>query len=288
MSYLVYSQLMLKKYPRDELIRRVMLQYNYRSFYLYTRLNDLDLKIIDILFKLAVNSYYLVVREEARTQLFSVLSQYPYSAFTILDKIIAILNKGSSSSKEDQLTPEQLEGCLHLIKGNSNQTSLLIRQNWQIISKIWPALFKCKHFEKDSIQLLLDDIYSNTNENYDSFDNRIRLNESLIRFVYYYGGMSYKYKYPNEAQRLAVYHQKCKVENELISKLMNDLIKIVREEKVIWKNQEITLFSLTFLLNSCEQSKRLLSKEFVKLFVDSLVHENKNLRKVRMQILTTA
>lgn len=258
-----------------------MLQYNYRSFYIHTRLNDMDLKIIDLLFRLSVSSFHLVVREEARFQLFTLLSQFPYSAFTILDKLVEILNK---NSRTEQITQEQLEGCLHLIKGNSNQTSLLIRQNWQIISKIWPALFKCKHFEKESIQMLLDEIYSNTNENYDSFDNRIKLNESLIRFVFYYGGMSYKYKYPNESQRLKVFTLKCQQENELISKLMHDLIRIARDENVMWKNQEITLFSLTFLLNSCEQNKKLLTKEFIRVFVDSLTHENKNLRKVKTHL----
>ena len=37
---------------RDELVQRVMLQYKFRSFHVHTILNEVDLRIIDLLFKL--------------------------------------------------------------------------------------------------------------------------------------------------------------------------------------------------------------------------------------------
>lgn len=209
------------------------------------------------------------------------LGQYPYSAMTILPTIVKFLNKTSSSEKRSTATPtkEQIEGCLLLLKGNNKQTSMFIKQNWFILGKLWPALFKCKNFDKESIQVLLDKIFFNANLNFNSFDNRVKLNESLI-------GLSFELysnaadSYSSDELRLKFYNQKCNYENHLIGKLMEDLIYIAKDSSIPWKNQEISLFSLIFLLNSCESHKKLLTYDCVELFVNCLVHENINLRKV--------
>lgn len=68
-------KLVLKKYPREEIIRRVNLQYLYRCFHLHMSLSDLDFKAINILTNLSINSQYEIVREEARTHLFELLGK---------------------------------------------------------------------------------------------------------------------------------------------------------------------------------------------------------------------
>ena len=272
-----YLKLILKKYPREEIIRRVNLQYMYRCFHLHISLIDLDFKSINILTNLSINSLFEIVREEARVHLFELLGQFPYSALTILPTIVKFLNKTSNDSKKS--TKEQLEGCLLLLKGNNKQTSMLIKQNWFILSKLWPSLFKCKNFDKESIQALLDKIFFNANLNFNSFDNRVRLSENLVNMafeLYSYAADSYS----SDELRLKLYNQKCNYENHLISKLMEDLIYIAKDSSITWKNQEISLFSLIFLLNSCESHKKLLTYDCVELFVSCLVHENVNLRRV--------
>ena len=239
-------------------------------------LNDLDFKVINILVNLAINSFYEIVRQEARIHLFELLAQYPYSAMTILPKIIKFLNKTHSDKK---FSKEQLEGCLLLLKGNNIQTSMLIKQNWFILSKLWPALFKCKFFEKDTVQKLLDKIYFNTNLNFNSFDNKVILGQDLLQSALNLSP-SCKELFSDEKSRLKVFNQKASYEGQLISKLMDELINIARDPNIMWKNQEISLFTLIFLLNSCQTNKKLLTEECVESFVDSLVHENINFRKV--------
>ncbi len=267
----------MKMYPRDELIKRVMLQYNYRCFQLHTTLNDLDFKAVNLLVTLSINSPFEIVRQEARQNLFDLLGQYPYSAMTILPSIVKFLNKTHSDKK---FTNEQLEGCLLLLKGKAknNQTSMLVKQNWFILCRLWPCLFKSKFFDRTTVHKLLDKIYFNANLNFQSFNNNCLLSENLLQLA--------KQFCPtieiddDEETRLKTFRQKNAHENQLISKLMEDLISIARDTSLIWKSQEISLFSLIFLLNSCEMNIKLLSEECVEVFVDSLINQNINLRRV--------
>ncbi len=185
---------------REELIQRVMLQYQFRTFYMYTKLNQVDVRIIQLLFKLSVDSVYAVVRKEAQSKLFTLLSHYPYSSQIIVPKIVALLNRCSKeASDSERLTHEQLKGCLYLLKGNNLQDSLMVKQNWNVLSEIWPALFKCQNFEKPSVQVLLDKIYFNANKDHDSFDNRVRLSDQCVALALDMGGQEMRNKFSGSA-----------------------------------------------------------------------------------------
>lgn len=256
-----------------------MLQYSYRCFHLHISLIDLDFKVINSLSNLSINSFYEIVRDEARNQLFDMLGQYPYSALTLLPNIIKFLNKTHTDKK---FTKEQLEGCLLLLKGNNTQTSMLVKQNWFVLGKLWPALFKCKYFEKETVQKLLDKIYFNANLNFNSFNNRVKLNEACVSLAYELSSKDLE-SFASEELRLKMFNHKCSYENQLISNLMQDLISIADDSNITWKNQEISLFSLIFLLDSCQSNRKLLTADCVELFVKYLIHENKNFRRVSLK-----
>ena len=246
---------------------------------MHTRLNDLDFKVVNILTKFSVNAFYEIVRTEARNQLFELMAQYPYSGLIIVPNIVKFLNKSNNDKKNKDFTKEQLEGVLLLLKGSSMQTTLLVKQNWNILGKLWPALYKCRYFEKETVVKILDKIYFGTNENFNSFDNRIRLSDGTVRAAFELCEETAR-KYSNEELRLKVFNQKCFNDNQVIENLFDDLINIATDSSVMWKNQEISLFSIIFLLNSCENKKKLLTVDCIKLFLDSLVNENKNFRRV--------
>ena len=270
---------------REELIQRVMLQYQFRTFHLHTKLNDLDLKIINLLFRLSCDSLYAVVRKDAQSQLFSLLSHYPYSSLILVPKIVDLLNRCSETDETKKISHDQLKGCLYLLKGNNVQDSLIIKQNWNVISAIWPALFKCQDFEKPSIQNLLDKIYMKANKDYDSFDNRARLTDTTLSIVYEMNA-DVKNRYQNnEELRLKYYHEKMRNDDKYVEKLMSDLVRIARESQLLWKNQTTSYGAILFLLYPCKLEKSLLSVDCVQLFVDSLVHDNINVRKVAIDAL---
>lgn len=155
------------------------------------------------------------------------------------------------------------------------QESLMIKQNWSVISSLWPALFKCQHFEKPTIQDLLDKIFVKTNKDFDSFENRIQLSDAVIKQA-----LEIKHSTFDLSKRLEKFTRRCSNETQMVHTLMKQLIKIAKESQLLWKNQATSFGSILFLLNSCEVDKSLLTKDCIQLYVDSLVHENINIRKV--------
>lgn len=256
-----------------------MLQYQYRTFYLHTRLNELDVRIIDVLFRLATNSIYAVVRRDAQSQLFSLLAHYPYSTSAIVPGIVSLL-RGYNEETDDALKNakhDQLKGCLYLLLGNSVQDSLMIKQNWNILSVLWPQVFKCQSFEKPSIQTLLEKIYAKTDKDFDSFDNRVQFGADIVRLAAdLVPSVSF-----DEKSRLARFEQKSIAETETITKMLEQLLNIAKQQTQLhWKNQANSFHTVLFLLHNCVRSKALLSVEMVQLFVDSLLSDNSSVRKV--------
>ena len=258
------------------MISRVMLQYLYRSFHIHSVLNELDLRVIDLLFRLSTDSIYAVVRKEAQTQLLSVLSNFPYSTLRIVPRLSELLEKNN----QQLLSHDQLKGCLYLLRGSNTQESIMVKQNWQVLSALWPVVFQCQHFEKPSIQALLDKIYIKTNKEFDSFDNRVEFSKKAVEAAFDLNdGLKTKLEASNE-NRLVRFREKCNRDKQTISELMSKLVRISRESQFLWKNQATCFGALMFLLSSCETDSSLLSEECVRLIVDSLINENIKVRKV--------
>ncbi|CAF0770306.1 unnamed protein product [Brachionus calyciflorus] len=267
---------------RSELITRVMLQYQYRTFYIHTRVNQLDLKIINILFRLSVDSVYATVRKDAQTQLFSLLSHYSYSNLILVPKLVDMLNK-CNLTDENKLTHDQLKGCLYVLSGNNYQDSLMIKQNWYVLSQIWPVLLRCQNYDKPSIQSQLDKIYLRLDKDFDSFENRFKLNDKIVQLAFDLSPQT-KLNFNNQ-KRLDVFNIKSLQDNHMISDLMTNLIQISRESTLNWKNQSTSYGSIMYLLYSCQNDPNLLTPECVDLFVDSLIHENIHVRKLAVDAL---
>ena len=277
-----------KNSTRPELIQRIMLQYKFRTFNIHTRLNELDMRTIDILFRLSTDSIYAIVRKDAQTQLFSLLGHFPYSSLLIIPKLVDMLNKCNLASASDQeaqtLDHEQLKGCLYLLSGNNSNESFMVKQNWQVISALWPALFKCQRYEKPSIQALLDRIYYKANKDYDSFDNRVKFTPHVLDSVYQLNP-SLKAKFANESVRLKRFNERCELETRLIANLFADLVKITKESQLLWKNQSTSLGSISLIFNTCRLKKDLLTTDIIQLLTESLVNDNINVRKVSIDAL---
>ena len=267
---------------RVELIQNVMLHYQYRSFHIHTQLNALDLRIIHTLFRLATDSMYVIVRLDAQNQLFTLMSQYPYSNLTIVPAIVEMLNRCSfeNQANENTLTHNQLKGCLYIL-----ENSLIIEQDWDVISSIWPALLQCQDFDKSSTQLLLYNIYNKGYMGLNSFDNRVQMSDNVLHLVYAHSS-EIKSKYANdESSRLAKFAERVARENDLIQKCMTVLVRIANDSQLVLKNQFYRYAAFLFLLNSCKLEKKLLSAECVQLFVDSLVSENISVRTIGVDVL---
>ena len=263
---------------RDELIQRVQLQYMYRHFHIHSILNEVDFRVINLLVKLSIDSVYAVVRKECQTQLFSILSHFPYSSLLVVPKIASMLNKSS----EKEITHDQLKGCLYLLRGNSVQESIMIKPNWKVLGIIWPAIFKCQHYEKPSIQTLLDKINFKTNKEFDSFDNRVEFSANAVDSAY---ELDDSLRAQSET-RLVTFKRRSANDNAIIASVISKLVKISRESQLLWKNQATSFGTIMYLISSCENEKSLLTEECVQLIIDSLVSENIKVRRVKINLNT--
>jgi proteasome activator subunit 4 len=222
-------------------------------------------KIIELLFKLSTSSYS-EVRKEGQAQLFNLLAHYPFSYLTLTPKIKDLLTN-------ENVNHDSLKGCLYVLKGNSLQSSFMVKHNWQIISQLWPALFQCKYYEKPSIQKLLDNIYENTNKNFDTFSYTTRLEESSLKIALNL------YKIENvDDKRLVIFEKRIEDLRVLINNLVYKIIEITKQIQSKWKTQAICFGTLIFLLHPFGK----LNSDYVKIFVESLVHENIVMRKVEL------
>ena len=201
----------------------------------------------------------------------------------LVSKLTDILERNNNEKKSDKkLTKEQMEGCLLLLNGNSQQASFLLKQNWSVMSNIWPALFKCKNFEKEDMNQLLDAIYNKTNENYESYNNTVNINpKAIITSYILHPGLVTQF---SDKSHLEKFDKFVANEKTIITGIMHSLIAISSDPKTVLKNQRISLFSLIYLLNSCQRSPDLLTSECVKLFVETSVHENINFRMVSIKV----
>ena len=229
---------------RSELITRIMLQYQYRTFYIHTRLNQLDVRIISLLYRLSTDSSYATVRKDSQTQLFSLLSHYSYSYLIIVPKIIEML-KRCDSTDGTKLSHDQLKGVLYLLSGNNYQDSLMIKQNWKVLSEVWPVLLRCQNYDKPSIQTLLDKIYLKLDKDFDSFENRIRLDDKTVKLAFEFCDET-RARFDN-SKRLDQFNIKSKQDSQYVSDLMEILIKIARESTLSWKNQSTSFGSILYL-----------------------------------------
>jgi hypothetical protein len=237
---------------REEIIQKVMAKYRTRSAHLHTILNISDVQVIDTLFRLSTESIYSSVRATAQKHLLSLLGQYNCSFNLLVPKLVKILKR----SEDNKLTHDQLKGCLHLIESDS----FVIKENWPVLSELWPLLFKFQKFQKPSIQQLLDTIHIKICDNFETFNNCTQLSDSIVKMAIQMAVDSKSASLISNEEitnRLDWFKIKFKTENESISNLMVSLIRLADDLSI---NQPHLIYNLNgMLLDSCRTDKSLLT-----------------------------
>ncbi len=147
-----------------------------------------------------------------------------------------------------------------------------------MLSELWPVLLRCQNYDKPSIQTLLDKIYLKLDKDFDSFENRVKLDDTTVNLAFDFCDET-RVRFDN-SKRLDSFNIKSQQDTHYVSDFMETLFKIARESTLSWKNQSTSYGSILYLFYSCQIDNKLLRPECVELFVDSLVHENIHVRKV--------
>ncbi|XP_055638685.1 proteasome activator complex subunit 4-like [Toxorhynchites rutilus septentrionalis] len=143
----------LTKFKRDVraiVATRVIMQQDCRDELDQPLFTATHLEVLMNLFDLAT-SHYSSVRVTAQCKLFVLLSTFSFSYKYLTDRIVDSLQLDSNKNHE------AFKGILYILIVN-RRSRLVIKHDWEFISRIWVALLKSKLSEKPSIVKLLDAI----------------------------------------------------------------------------------------------------------------------------------
>ena len=146
---------------------------------------------------------YSVVRIPAQRVLDSCFSTYARSYLFVIDDITSFIRRESKATHEQfkgkraqrycstavgvlvmHTSLTVLSGALYLLQFGKAR-SVMLRQNWPTLLKIWPAIVNAQYSEKPSIVTLLDTIHDLVVSLFASFEIRFTVRGRAIRPVGY-------------------------------------------------------------------------------------------------------
>ncbi|CAF3510050.1 unnamed protein product, partial [Rotaria sp. Silwood2] len=231
----------------------------------FQSLTEIDKQVILKLFELSINRYS-EVRRDAQGYLFSVLNRYLFSYQVIVDRIIELLNSPGEADHD------QIKGCLYILLGN-HSFFLPTKHSWSMIEKLWPAMARTTHARKPTTQRLMDHINETIGKQFDT--------QALVEDTNDISRKAavdlWKRLETHELESRIILRQQRNEENvKSYNNLMETLNSLLRGDSLTWRQQETTMSLMWLLL----QKRVPIPLSCVRTFVDFLVHDNVELRKI--------
>ncbi|CAF3427722.1 unnamed protein product [Rotaria socialis] len=212
------------------------------------------------------------VRRDAQGYLFSVLNRYLFSYQVIVDRIIELLNSPSD------IDHDQIKGCLYILLGN-HSFFLPTKHSWSMIERLWPAMARTTHAKKPTTQRLMDHINETIGKQFDT--------QALVEDTNDVSRKAavdiWKPLDPVDLESRDQIRQQRNEENvQSYNNLMETLNSLLRGDSLTWRQQETTMSLMWLLL----QKRVPIPSSCIRTFVDFLVHDNVELRKISEEGIT--
>lgn len=165
----------LTKYKRDVravVATRVIMQQDCRDEIEQPLFSATHLEVMMNLLELST-SHYSSVRATAQAKLFTMLATFSYSYKFLADKIIENLRLDSNENHE------QFKGILYILVSN-RRSRLIIKHDWEFLSRIWVTLLQSKLSEKPSVVKLLDAVTDVINNEFPTTTTEIEISEACV------------------------------------------------------------------------------------------------------------
>ncbi|KAF8386338.1 hypothetical protein PRIPAC_75480 [Pristionchus pacificus] len=235
-------------------------------------------RIIDILAKLSTSSY-AENRRPAQSVLSRVLREFPYSFTLVMDDILAMLAPGA------QTPHAQLKGALYMLV-DGKRLALVLRQNWEIAAKVWPALVRMQHSERPSIIRLLEIAQNTIVDSFESYriqelrpDPAVDAAAVALLEAGRDGKHASKYGLPDDEMRAkaALYVQE---QNELNQRsydsLVQELLACAVDSSLHWRHTDLAQVFLSILI----RRDAAVNPDCIRLFLRLCVHDSLKTRKM--------
>ncbi|CAF4273501.1 unnamed protein product, partial [Rotaria magnacalcarata] len=265
-KYLYKNKLSGKRtHPRFVIIRRIAVQLELFSISNYQSLSEIDKQVILKLFELSIHRYG-EVRRNAQVYLFHILRRYLFSYQVVIDRILELLDNPGEADHD------QIKGCLYILLGNES-IFIPTKHSWTLLEKLWPTLARTMHATKISTQKLLDRIMEKIGKQFDTPAIVEDTNDLSIK-------AAIELWRPLEAHELISREQMREERNQAniqsYNNLMETLNSLFYNKLLTWRQQEMTMAFIWLLL----QKRVPMPSSCIRTFVDFLVHDNVELRKI--------
>ncbi|CAK5017318.1 unnamed protein product [Meloidogyne enterolobii] len=141
-------------------------------------LTSTHLEALQLAFRFSTSTYALV-RQTAQKLLDGSFTWWSYSYKLFVDNLVQLLE-----NRENNTNYEQFKGALYVL-ANGKQASILTRQDWEVIEKIWPALCLAESPDpsKQSIIALFDYVQDLIISNHTSFQIEFKFPDDIFKFA---------------------------------------------------------------------------------------------------------
>ncbi|CAF4504295.1 unnamed protein product, partial [Rotaria socialis] len=265
-KYLYKNKLFGKRtHPRFVIIRRIAVQLELFSISNYQSLSEIDKQVILKLFELSIHRYG-EVRRNAQVYLFHILRRYLFSYQVVIDRILELLDNPGEADHD------QIKGCLYILLGNES-IFIPTKHSWTLLEKLWPTLARTMHATKISTQKLLDRIMEKIGKQFDTPAIVEDTNDLSIK-------AAIELWRPLEEHELISREQMREKRNQAniqsYNNLMETLNSLFYNQLLTWRQQEMAMAFIWLLL----QKRVPIPSSCIRTFVDFLVHDNVELRKI--------
>ncbi|XP_043271653.1 proteasome activator complex subunit 4B-like [Venturia canescens] len=224
------------------------------------------------LFKLAT-SRYADVRIKAQDVLTKTFNCFPFSYTVLTTKMLEIL------SIDPEENHEAYKGLLYLLL--NIRSGLIAVRYWGIVRTLWPAIISSKSSEKLSVIRLKENLVQTVNANFGTIAIRYEVPDSCVSLgqSLWQNSPHPKVSQPSAEEILrgrVALEEVCKSNEELYDGVLNDLMHSILEGNLHWRHRSM---AMSFIMNLAHP-KRSYPAEVVRYFVNALVHESLEERKI--------
>lgn len=259
---------------RSMAITRAQLQHELRIMDRnMSPLTPLHLTVLEDLVDLSVSTY-AQVRITAQSAITSCFDNYLFSGRKTLPMIVECLKNNPDTSHET------FKGSLYLLL--SPPVTSTIVHDWEQMRKVFIPLIQADHSEKESILNLISRLHNTIQKSYDTFAITFEVPEYCIPAAV---ALSGKPLPPEELAEGAERLKRINKQNlESYESLINNIVTVTegKQDLTQWRFTEVSMKLLAMLI----RHDTLYPCKGVQLFVNSLIHDALNIRKVSIFAVT--
>ncbi|XP_058119346.1 proteasome activator complex subunit 4B-like [Anopheles coustani] len=263
-----YQLTRCKRDVRAVVATRVMIQQDCRDEVSQPLFSATHLAVMHKLLDLSISDY-ACIRITAQSKLLGMLSTFPYAYHLLTDRIVECLELDANTNHE------RFKGilCLLYLK---RRPRLIMMNDWQFLSRIWPALLRSKCSEKPSVVKLLDALRNVIHSETPTYLLEVEIGEKVVERAL---ALRTRVDELDLVAGRATRERANKRNLELYHKLAGDIVSTVENEKLHWMYHYLASVMLANITHPYTAH----STAVVRLAVYNLIHDSLVERKLAIQ-----